>query len=138
MRRPASLIVPLGSFNKSAAVTVTSLPQPMNLVGRRHAIVESFLCYGYQPGVCNPGAVVPVTDFTIFIFAHPVQGDGIGLGIVLDGYLGGHAAHGMGPSFVAALDDPQGVGTHTVPGHGDLGPVGKHITRNVLESFDKN
>ena len=65
-----------------------------NLVGTEHVSVENLARDGVDEGVGNPGAVVAGGDFTKLVGADLGHRDFIGLGVVLDGDLSGHASHG--------------------------------------------
>ncbi|VTR65457.1 hypothetical protein DESC_320054 [Desulfosarcina cetonica] len=109
----------------------------VDLVGRRHGLVELGQGHRHQPGMGHPGAVMAVGGLAGLVGTHLFQGFAVFLRIGLDGNLGGHAADGMGPTAVTGLDGQKRVGMHAVAGHGDLGAVGKQITGNVLEAFNE-
>jgi hypothetical protein len=77
----------------------------VNLVGRRHILIENSFGDGHQARVRYPGAIVPIGNFAQLVSANPIQGDFVSLGIIFDGDLGRHATHGMNAPFVAGLDE---------------------------------
>jgi hypothetical protein len=84
----------------------------------------------------NPGAIVAQTGFAFFIGAHAGQGGIVGGGVVLDGNLGGHAPHGVGPPFVARRNDQADIGLHQRGLHADAGPIGQDIIGVGPQVFD--
>ena len=79
-------------------------------------------------------AVLGLTDFILtHLFKRPV----IFSGVVFDGDLRGHAAHGMRTAAVAGLDDKQRIGVHAATRHGDLVPVRENIAGDISEALDK-
>lgn len=67
---------------------------------------------------------------------HAVHGAVIGVLVVLDGDLGGHAAHGVDAALVAGLDEELDVGVHEGDGHGDGAAVGQDEVGVVAELLD--
>ena len=67
--------------------------------------LKDFKGYGHQARVRDPGAVVAVVGFELFISADFGEGLGISLGVVLDGYLRCHAAHGKSTATMASLHE---------------------------------
>ena len=65
-----------------------------NLVGTEHMIVKNFSSYYIYEGVSDPGAVMSGSDLAELISTDFVHRDLIGLGVVFDGNLGRHSAHG--------------------------------------------
>ena len=57
----------------------------------------------------DPGSVVPVFGFTTFISANLFKGFLVGLRVVFDRNLRGHAAHGMDAAAMAGLDQELGI-----------------------------
>jgi hypothetical protein len=84
----------------------------VNLVGRRHHLVELLFGNADQTGMGHPGAVVAVFGFALFVGAHFSQRRLIGFRIVLNRNLGRHAAHGVNAAPVAGFDKQQRVGAH--------------------------
>ena len=123
--RPASVMVPAGTARRSAAVAWKVLELAVDLVGAGHVGVEDFEGDGDEAGVRDPGAVVAVGDLAELVGADLRDGAVVGLGIVLDGDEGAHAADGVDAAAMAGLDGELRVAAHEVGGHGDLGAVGE-------------
>ena len=68
----------------------------------------------------DPGAVVAVAGLADLVGPHLLQRLFVGLRVVLDRDLRGHAADGVDAAAVAGLDRQQRVGAHEVRGHRDL------------------
>ena len=64
-----------------------------DLVGTEHVFVEDLHCNLVDEGVRDPSTVVAIRDLAEFVRANLVHGDLIGLRIILDRDLRGHAAH---------------------------------------------
>ena len=58
----------------------------------------------------DPGAVVAVARLPLLVRLDAGEGGGVGLRVVLDRDLSGHAPHGEGAPAVAGLDQLQGIG----------------------------
>ena len=72
----------------------------------------------------HPGAVVPRSHFAQLVLAHFFERLFVGGGIVLDGNLRRHAAHGVNAAAVAGLDQQIHVGLQEMPVHRDLARLG--------------
>src|SRR5258706_12020676 len=68
--------------------------------------------------------------------AYTLQRLSVGMGIVLDGYLGRHAANGVDVTAMAGFDGEQGIGTQEVRGHGLLSAVGIDEVGYLAELLD--
>jgi hypothetical protein len=108
----------------------------VELVGRRHVLVEDLCCDAGEDRVGDPGAVVAGADFAQLVGTHGVHRLLVGFLVVLDGDLGCHAAHGVHTAAVASLDEELDVGVHEGNGHGDGAAVGKDEVWVVAEAFD--
>ena len=69
MRRPASVIGPLGDGEEVGRGDVDVLAQPVELVGPGHPLVEDLHRDRHQPGVGDPGAVVAVAGLAELVVA---------------------------------------------------------------------
>mmetsp|Transcript_48956 Transcript_48956/g.59231 ORF Transcript_48956/g.59231 Transcript_48956/m.59231 type:complete len:230 (+) Transcript_48956:430-1119(+) len=67
---------------------------PINLIRPRHVIIKNSLGQRHQRRMRHPRPVVPRRDLPHFIPLNTRHGPGVGVGIVLDGYLRRHASHG--------------------------------------------
>ena len=85
----------------------------------------------------HPGAVVAGPHFAQLVLADFVERPLVGFGIVLDGDLRRHAAHGMNSAPVAGLDQQLHVRAQEMPVHGDLGAVRQHEIGPVPELLDE-
>jgi len=108
----------------------------VELVGRRHVLVEDFGCNTGEDWVGDPGTVVAGLDLTQLVGADRVHGLVVGFLVVLDGNLGCHAAHGVDAATVASLDQELDICVHEWNLHGDGTAVGEHEVGVVAEAFD--
>lgn len=106
------------------------------LVGSGHVLVEDLGGNAGQGRVSNPSAVVASADLTELVVADIVHGLVIGLLVVLDGDLCGHATHGVDTTLVAGLDQQLDVGVHEGDGHGDAGAVRQNKVGVLAELLD--
>ena len=63
---------------------VDVLAEPVELVGPGHPLVEDLHRDRHQPGVGDPGAVMAVAGLAELVVADLAEGQGVGLGVVLD------------------------------------------------------
>ena len=106
------------------------------LVRGGHVLVEDVGGDGGQGRVGDPGAVVAGADLAQLVGADIVHGHVVGLLVVLDGDLGGHAAHGVDAALVAGLDEQLDVGVHEGHRHGDARAVGQDEVGVLAELLD--
>ena len=85
----------------------------------------------------DPGAVVSGFDFAELVETHFFERGFIGDGIVLNGNLRRHAAHGMNLAAMAGLDQELDVSLQESAIHGDLGAVGQQEGFVIAEGFDE-
>ena len=96
---------PAGTASRSSAVTWTSSRfDGGSGSGVRHVLVEDLFGDRHQAGMRHPGAVVPGLHFAQLVLPDLFERLLIGLRIVLDRNLRGHAAHGVNAAAVAGLD----------------------------------
>ncbi|CAM3894197.1 hypothetical protein ALPO108162_11555 [Alicyclobacillus pomorum] len=95
----------------------------VDLVWRRHVLVERLHRHRDQRGVRDPRAIVPIRGFPNFIHAYLFQRFLVGDGIVLDRNLSGHAANGVRVSLVARLNGQQRIRPHARRRHRHKRPV---------------
>ncbi|KAI6775412.1 hypothetical protein HG530_002170 [Fusarium avenaceum] len=106
------------------------------LVGRGHVLVEDLEGDAGESWMGNPGSVVSSTGFTELVSADTIHGFVVGFGVVLDGNLSCHAAHGVDTALVAGLDEELHVGLHEGDGHRDGGTVWEDKVGVVAELLD--
>ena len=75
----------------------------------------------------DPGAVVSGPGFAQLVLPHPLHGFFVGLGIVADGNLRSHSAHGVDTATVTGVDEQLDVGMQEGLLHGDVAAVGQHM-----------
>ena len=85
----------------------------------------------------DPGSVVAVAGFALFVGSHLREGLFIGDRIGLDGDVRRHSAHGVDVAAVAGLDGELRVAAHEMRGHGHLAAIGQHGVRIVGEFLDE-
>ena len=108
LRRPASVIGFSGwKSSRSRAVTFDVVALPVDLVRRRHVLVEHRLRDLDQAGVRDPGAVAAVGRLAHLVRAHLLHRRLVRRAIVLDRDLRRHAAHRERIAPVAGLDQQQ-------------------------------
>ena len=84
-----------------------------------------------------PRAIVSVRRLAQFIGLHTSHRFFVGLWIVLNRNLRGHAPDGMDIATVTGLDGEQGVRAHEMRCHSHLGAIGQDETGDVAELFDR-
>ena len=85
VRRPASVIGPLGNREQIGGGDVDVLAQPVDLVRVRHVLVEDLHGDRHQARMRDPGAVVAVAVTSRTLSARTFSSAAcVGLGIVLD------------------------------------------------------
>lgn len=99
-------------------------------------LVEDFGSNAGESRVSNPRAVVAGSNLAQLVGADVLHGLVVGLLVVLDGDLGGHAAHGVDAALVAGLDEQLDVGVHKGDGHCDGGSVRQDKVCVVAELLD--
>ncbi len=108
-----------------------------NLVRLRHVRVENLLGHGHQAGMRHPCPIMPCLDFTQLILPDSLNRLLVGLGIVLNGNLRGHAPHGVNAAPVAGLDQQVYVRFEEVAIHRDQRPIGQQKIRAVAKLLDE-
>jgi hypothetical protein len=108
----------------------------VHLVGAGHVFVEDFGGDGGEGWVGDPCAIVACARLAELVRAYFGHGGVVGLLVVLDGDLGGHAAHGVDAALVAGLDEQLDVGVHEGRGHGDGVAVGEDEVGVLAEALD--
>lgn len=92
-------------------------PKVVVLVRSEHMFVEYLASDLVDERMGDPGSVVASGDFTQLVRSDLGHGNLVGLGVVLDGDLSGHAAHRSNLALVAGLDEEPDVGVHEGNGH---------------------
>ncbi len=85
----------------------------------------------------DPGAVVAGVRLAAFVLGDFRHGARVGLGIVLDRDLRGHAAHGVDAAPVTRLDQQVRVRLQEAPRHRDQRAVGQDAIRTLPEFLDE-
>src|SRR6266566_9399862 len=109
---------------------------PIYLVGSLHDLVKFLHGDLHQARMSHPGAIMTIGGLAPLVGAYTLQRLFVGLGIVLDGDLGRHAADGVDVTAMAGFDREQGIGTQEVRGHGHLSAVGTDEFRYLAELLD--
>ena len=130
-------MVPVGTASRSAAAMWTGSRRNGDLVRRFHVLVEDVLGDGHKAGMGDPGAVVAEAHFAQFVVADFFESAVVGLRIVLDGHLRGHASHGVDAAAVAGLDEQLDVGVQEVAVHRYLRAVGEDEFGALAEFLDE-
>ena len=66
---------------------------------------------------------------TELVFSHAFQGDRVRFGIMPDGHLCSHTAHGVRAPPVTGIDQQAHIGSQKWLLHGDNAPLGKNGSR---------
>src|SRR5258707_8694393 len=109
---------------------------PIYLVGSLHDLVKFLHGDLHQARMSHPGAIMTIGGLAPLVGAYTLQRLFVGLGIVLDGDLGRHAADGVDVTAMAGFDREQGIGTQEVRGYGQLSAVGIDEFRYLAELLD--
>lgn len=107
-------------------------------------LVEHTTSNGLNERVCNPCTIMSSRNFTELVSADLGHGDFVGLGVILDGDLSGHASHSGDLASIdrlyldaedimlkrrdtpmASVDEEADVRVHERDGHGDVLAVGE-------------
>ena len=89
----------------------------------------------HQCRVSNPGPVVTVGRLAKLVRPHLAESLLVGLGIILDGDLGGHASHGVNTAAVAGANEKLCKRPHAGLRHRHLAAVGQHPVRPRAEGL---
>ena len=107
------------------------LAQLVELVRRRHQLVEDLLRDRHEIGMRDPGAVMAGLRLALLVGAHLGEGGLVDRRVLAVGNLRRHAAHGEGAAAVAGLDEELRIGLEEGLAHHHLAAVGQQELRLV-------
>lgn len=96
------------------------------LVGPEHVLIKDPTGDRLNQRVSNPGSVMTGSDLAKLVSTDFVHSDFVGLGIIFNGDLRGHATHSSDLAPMASLDEEPDIGVHEMYGHSDIFTVGKN------------
>ena len=107
------------------------------LVRALHDLIECLARDRREPGMRDPGAVVPRARLAQLVGTHALHGARIGLRVVPDRNLRRHATHGVRTAPVAGPDQEVHVRLEEVTLHGHGGAVRQQEVAPVTELLDE-
>ena len=122
---------------ESAAVTWTSSRSRSSWLGPGIRSLKTSSAIGTRPGWATQVPSWPSPASRSLSSRTLAEGQGVGLGVVLDRDLRGHASHRVGAAAVAGLDRKLRVRPHEMRGHRHQRPVGQHELGPVAELLDE-
>src|SRR5690625_4842812 len=108
----------------------------MNLVLSWHVFIKYFHRQLYHRRMCDPRAVVTVSDLTKFIGTHFLISFLVLLRIIFNRYLCSHSTNRRCTSFMARLDRQKRIRTHKRRFHRDVLPIWKKYLLMILKALD--
>lgn len=115
---------------------VDILAADVHLVRCGHVLVEDVRGDLGERRVSDPGTIVAGAHLAELVGGDLGHGGVIGLLVVLDGDLSGHAAHSMDSALVTGLDKELDVGIHEGGSHGHGIAVWENEVRVLTETLD--